>query len=74
VFHFFWHHVQVMICTEWVSLYICTLRMIYYAYFHSVMRYGIVFGGNSPDAKKIFLLQKRAVRVMIKESSFKCSF
>jgi hypothetical protein len=29
------------------------------------MRYGIVFWGNSPDAKRIFLLQKRAVRVMI---------
>jgi hypothetical protein len=29
------------------------------------MRYGIVFWGNSPEAKRIFLLQKRAVRVMM---------
>jgi hypothetical protein len=29
------------------------------------MRYGIAFWGNSPNAKRIFLLQKRAVRVMM---------
>jgi hypothetical protein len=29
------------------------------------MRYGIVFWGNSPNAKRIFLLQKRSVRVMM---------
>jgi hypothetical protein len=36
---------------------IATLRMIY-----SLMRYGIVFCGNSTEAKKIFLLQKKAIR------------
>jgi hypothetical protein len=35
---------------------IATLRMIYYAYFHSLMRYGILFWGNSSEAKKNFLL------------------
>jgi hypothetical protein len=29
------------------------------------MKYGIIFWGNSPDAKKIFLLQKRFVRIMM---------
>ncbi|PNF22769.1 hypothetical protein B7P43_G06670 [Cryptotermes secundus] len=42
-----------------------TLKMIYHAYFHSIMRYGIVFWGNSWEAKKIFLLQKRAIRIML---------
>jgi hypothetical protein len=41
-----------------------TLRMIYYAHFHSIMKYGIIFWGNSPDAK-IFLLQKRILRIMM---------
>jgi hypothetical protein len=39
-----------------------TLRMIYHAYFHSIMKYGIIFWGNSPDAKKVFLLQKMTTR------------
>jgi hypothetical protein len=40
-----------------------TLRMIYHPYFHSLMRYGIVFWGNLLKAK-IFLLQKKAIRIM----------
>jgi hypothetical protein len=32
-----------------------TLKMIYHASFHSLMSYGIVFWGNSSEAKKIFL-------------------
>jgi hypothetical protein len=39
--------------------------MIYLAYFHLLMRYGIVFWGNSPDAKTIFLLQKKTIRIMM---------
>jgi hypothetical protein len=33
-----------------------TLKMIYYSYFHSVMTYGLMFWGNSPDSIKIFRL------------------
>jgi hypothetical protein len=40
-----------------------TLRMIYLAYFHSIMKYGIIFWGNSAEAKKVFLLQKRTLRI-----------
>jgi hypothetical protein len=29
------------------------LNSIYYAYFHSTMKYGIIFGGNSSTAKYI---------------------
>jgi hypothetical protein len=42
---------------------IATLRKIYHAYFHSLMRYGIVMWGNSSEAKKIFLLQKKIIRI-----------
>jgi hypothetical protein len=35
------------------------LRMIYHAYFHSIMKYGIILGGNSPGAKKFSFDRKR---------------
>jgi hypothetical protein len=31
-----------------------TLKSIYFAYFHSLMKYGIIFWGNSSDSKKVF--------------------
>jgi hypothetical protein len=49
-----------------------TLKSIYFAYFHSLMKYGITFWGNSSDSKKIFTLQKKTVRIMmdVKFSNF----
>jgi hypothetical protein len=41
-----------------------TLKSIYFAFFHSIMRYGIIFGGSSSNSKMIFTLQKRLVRIM----------
>jgi hypothetical protein len=43
---------------------VATLKMIYHAYFHSLMIYGIVCWGNSPEAK-IFLLQKKTIRIIM---------
>ena len=40
------------------------LKSIYYAYFHSVIKYGIIMGGNSSNNGKIFTLQKQIVRHM----------
>jgi hypothetical protein len=31
-----------------------TLRMVYFAYVHSIMSYGIILGGNQPHSEKIF--------------------
>jgi len=48
--------------------YICNndiLRSIYFAYFHSIASYGIIWGGNSSNSKKIFTLQKRIIRIMV---------
>ena len=42
-----------------------TLKIIYYSYFHSIMTYGRLFWGNSPDSIKIFRLQMKIIRIMI---------
>ena len=40
-----------------------TLKLVYYAYFHSVMEYGVMLWGNLTDSKRIFLLQERIIRI-----------
>jgi hypothetical protein len=42
-----------------------TLIMICYAYFHSVMTYGIIFWGNSRHSIHIFLLKKKIIGIII---------
>ena len=44
------------------------LRTVYFAYFHSIMTYGIVFWGNSHLSSTIFKIQKRALRIMTNKS------
>jgi len=41
-----------------------TLRIIYYAYIHSILSYGIILGGNSTNVNKLFILQKKIVRIL----------
>jgi hypothetical protein len=36
-----------------------TLKSIYYAYFHSIIKYGIIFWGNFFNSEKNFTLQKK---------------
>jgi hypothetical protein len=45
-----------------------TLVMVYCAYFHSIMSYGIIFGGNSSCNINVFRLQK-VIRVITGISS-----
>jgi hypothetical protein len=40
-----------------------TLRMAYFSYFHSIIRYGIIFWGNATNSCMVFRLQKK-VRIM----------
>jgi hypothetical protein len=41
-----------------------TLKSISFAYFYSIMKYGLILWGNSPNSKMIFTLQKRTVRII----------
>jgi len=41
-----------------------TLRMVYFAYIHSIMSYGTIFWGNKPYSEKIFKIQKMVIRII----------
>jgi hypothetical protein len=41
-----------------------TLKLVYFAYFHSIMSYGIIFRGNSTDSKRVFIIQNKIIRIM----------
>ena len=45
-----------------------TLRMVYFAYVHSVMSYGIIFWRNQPYSEKIFKIKKKRVIRIITNS------
>jgi hypothetical protein len=47
-----------------------TLKSIYFAHFHSLMKHGIIFWANSSDSKKVFTLQKKIVRIMMGVKSY----
>jgi hypothetical protein len=41
-----------------------TLKVIYYPNLHAIMSYGVIFWGQSSASLKVFLLQKRAIRIL----------
>jgi hypothetical protein len=41
------------------------LKSIYFTYFHSIIKYGIIFWGNSSNGRKIFTLQKQIIRITV---------
>jgi hypothetical protein len=41
------------------------LKTVYYAYHHSLVNYGIIFWGNTADSNKVFVLQKKIMRIII---------
>jgi len=43
---------------------VSSLKVIYYAFFHSVMSYEIIFWGNSSHSSIIFRTQEKAIRIM----------
>jgi hypothetical protein len=41
-----------------------TLQTIYYAHIHSILSHGIIFWGRSSNVSKLFILQKRIIRII----------
>jgi len=41
-----------------------TQRVIYFAHIHSIISYGIIFWGSSYYANKVFILQKKTIRIV----------
>jgi hypothetical protein len=41
-----------------------SLKMAYYAYFRSIMSYGLIFWGNSSHSSDIFKIQKTVIRII----------
>jgi hypothetical protein len=40
-----------------------TLRVIYFAHIHSIISYGVIFWDSSSYANKVFMLQKKIIRI-----------
>jgi hypothetical protein len=41
-----------------------TLKLIYFAQVHSIIDYGIIFWGSSTNMHKVFIMQKRIIRII----------
>jgi hypothetical protein len=46
-----------------------TLKLIYFAYFHTVLEYEIALWGGAAESKRVFQLQKRIIRIMTGSNS-----
>jgi hypothetical protein len=46
-----------------------SLIMLYYSLFHSTLSYGIIIWGHSSNSQRLFILQKRAVRIIMGQGS-----
>jgi hypothetical protein len=43
---------------------VATARLVYFAYFNSIISYGLILWGSAADIETLFILQKRAVRAI----------
>jgi hypothetical protein len=41
------------------------LKPVYYVYYHSLIKYEIIYWGNTPDCHKVFLMQKKTTTIMM---------
>ena len=42
------------------------LWMVYFAHFHSQIGYGIIFWGTYSSVRYVFIIQKRAIRILLR--------
>jgi NADH:ubiquinone oxidoreductase subunit H len=47
------------------------LKIVYFAYIHSIITYGLAFWGNATNSKYVFIVQKNIIR-NIKNVNPKC--
>jgi len=47
-------------------LHVKVLHMVYFAHFYSHISYGIIFWGSSSSIRNVFIVQKRAIRIMLR--------
>jgi hypothetical protein len=40
--------------------------MAYFAHFHSQINYGVIFWGSSSSMKNVYIIQKRAIRIILR--------
>ena len=40
-----------------------SLTMLYFSYVHSIISYGIIFGGNTPNSIQIFRMQTKNLAI-----------
>jgi hypothetical protein len=40
--------------------------MVYFAHFHSQISYGVIFWGSSSSMRNVFIIQKRAIRIILR--------
>jgi hypothetical protein len=45
---------------------LATLYTVYMAYFHSLIKFEIILWGNLPNPCRVFKLQKRVIRIILK--------
>lgn len=50
-----------------------TAKLVYYSYIHSRISYGIILWGHSSKTKRLFILQKRAIRYLANVSYDPCT-
>ena len=53
-----------MLLGQWSISVVLILRSIHYTCFHSVIKSGIIFEGNSSNSGKIFTLRKKIIGIM----------
>jgi hypothetical protein len=62
-----WHDIHTTFHEDWYIKYIVpldTLKLIYFSHIHSIISYGIIFWGSSSYANKVFILQKKVIRII----------
>ena len=47
-----------------IRFFVANILMTKHVYFHSILDHRIIFWGNSTESKKVFLAQKRIIRIM----------